>query len=263
MKSIKLRGFTLAFFYLLSSAINVSAQVQTEPSNSLRGQAASITGPNPQTQSVKQIKELEKRLASLTQTIEEIKARVPIETPAPKPADPRPSPQAFTEIATLAINSSTGAVANMEKVFSAANERHNLLLTSITAILAALVFVAGLVGIQQFKHAANVVLEEKVTAINTKLTELDNSGSNIKTRLIDIDEKAQGAARHFDETKTRLETEVQTAKTQLKTVMQDATTNFEALVHTAVAYLNVTHVILARGAQNQKTRKRSFYVQLH
>ncbi|MGH8586126.1 MAG: hypothetical protein ACREWE_08100 [Gammaproteobacteria bacterium] len=93
-----------------------------------------------------QLKELEERVQSLTQTIEELKAKIPTEKPVQKAADSTPSLQGLTETATLAINSSTNTVANMEKVFSMANYRHNLLLTSIGAILAALdshIFVLG------------------------------------------------------------------------------------------------------------------------
>lgn len=213
----------LVFLCFLSGAVTTNVQSQ-----------------DAQTQSGPQIKDLEERVQYLTQTIEDLKGRIPIETPVPRPAEPKPSLQALTETATLAINSSTNTVANMEKVFSIANYRHNLLLTSITAILAAVAIVAGLIGLQQFKHAANVVLDEKVKEINQKLRDLETARSDIIGQL----QLLTTANREI----------VQNIETQVK----NSTVNIEALMHTATAYLNVTYVISAMGAaEHDDTRKQA------
>jgi len=228
MKYIMLRNHMLAFLCLLSGAVTTDVQSQ-----------------DAQTQSGPQPKELEERIQHLTQTIEELKARIPIETPVARPAEPKPSLQALTETATLAINSSTNTVANMEKVFSTANYRHNLLLTSIAAILTAIAIVGGLAGIQQFKHTANAMLDEKVTEISQKLRDLDTARSDINGQLQLLTSATRDITQSYEQTKNKIETQI-----------KNSTVNIEALIHTATAYLNVTYVLSPMGAAGHDDKRK-------
>lgn len=223
-----LRNHMLAFLCLLSGAVTTDVQSQ-----------------DAQTQSGPQPKELEERIQHLTQTIEELKARIPIETPVARPAEPKPSLQALTETATLAINSSTNTVANMEKVFSTANYRHNLLLTSIAAILTAIAIVGGLAGIQQFKHTANAMLDEKVTEISQKLRDLDTARSDINGQLQLLTSATRDITQSYEQTKNKIETQI-----------KNSTVNIEALIHTATAYLNVTYVLSPMGAAGHDDKRK-------
>jgi hypothetical protein len=90
------------------------------------------------------IKQLEGRVSLLTQRDEEITTLIS----ATKSIDPNMSMQAVSDAATRAIGAATEAVRHIENFYITTS-------TQLGIVLAALGVVGGLVGIRQFKQAAN------------------------------------------------------------------------------------------------------------
>ncbi|MGH9959114.1 MAG: TPR end-of-group domain-containing protein [Pyrinomonadaceae bacterium] len=115
-----------------------------------------------------------------------------------------------------------------------------------------LVFVGGMVGLQQFKHVADAMLRDKVKEINDKLTALHHKTVGLDMARSKIDEQLtllaaanRAITQNYEQTKN-----------QLQTLMNTSTQNIEALIHTAKADLNLM-LVISEMAPGDDTRKQA------
>lgn len=229
MKLITIVWVTFASLSLL--IFNASAGgTETRPQTTSGGQRVEAQLSNLQNRYDERLKTLEDNMSLLTQKMTTL---VQTLTSTTNSADLKVPMQALTGAATHAIVAGDEAVKRMESFYTAMGTLLAIFIGGLTIVLTALGVIGGVLGVRQFKQAAQQLLSGELKYFKGQVAQLTSEYSDTKAVAAHLTEQLAEKARAVDILGKNIEA-----------IEDNTKRNNEALVIASTAYMSVAYCIL-------------------